>query len=466
MQNDTAASRTSLKHATQTTGLCVLLSLAGCAKDTTTTRTSSEPVSIGLLQPGDFARTQAEEPAQTTSSSAQPIRLTEAQARGGVADIRISIGEPETTPRESGARVAEPTVVTSEGEPAIPGPLGDAQERAAESDQVATGRTTAVDLMVGQVNGQPIYAQEFFTPLDTRLRVEADRLPRNQWLQLVTTEVDRILFERVRDQLLLDEFDQSLTADQRLGVAAFLERFRTRIVSGNLGSALLADEALQREEGLSLDEKVEREIDRQVILEQLRREVLRRVNVSFRDIERYYNRNIDQYQPAPTAVLRVIRVRLDDEETLTAVEDALSSQEDFVSVAAEHSSFRQSSEGKLEVRIDSRDLATTEFFGIESLNAATQSLEREGQSTDRVDTDRDAWWVLLEELIRPEGRTLYEMQNEIEETIRADRFRSAEREYFAELFGRSAVSDLDEMRAKLITFAVQTYLTDDPQRGG
>lgn len=470
MQHDTRAGRALI------TSACAAAILTGCAKDTAST-SPAEPArnTQAVLTPNDFARTNADSKPQSSPKQRLPITLTLEQASEGISDVQIQIAGPEA---RVSTRVAEPTATNAQGEPTIPGPrasesstqqASQAQNNPqtqsnqtdpskANPDQAQQRRATTIDLMVGQVNGQPIYAQEFYTQLDARLRADAQRLPRNQWLQLLRTETDRILFERVRDQLLLDEFDQSLTADQRLGVAAFLERFRTRLVSGNLGSALLADEALQRDEGLTLEEKVEREIDRQVILEQLRREVLRRVNVSFRDVQRYYNQNIERYQPIPTAILRVLRVRLSDEDTLNTVETALASNTDFEKVAEEHSSFRRSSQGQLQVELTSREIATTEFFGIEALNTAVQQLSRNGQITERIDTERDAWWVMLEDLVQPDGRSLYEVQNEIEEQIRAQRFTSAEREYFAELFGRSAVSDLDEMRAKLMTFAVETYL--------
>ena len=103
----------------------------------------------------------------------------------------------------------------------------------------------------------------------------------------------------------------------------FLRYLREDVIRRNLGSEAIADTELQRREGLTLNEYLQREKERRFIAEQVHREIRSRVNVSYRDIKARYERDRDEYEPEPTAVLRLIRVRASDTEARQAVIDAL-----------------------------------------------------------------------------------------------------------------------------------------------
>src|SRR5690606_31929784 len=146
-----------------------------------------------------------------------------------------------------------------------------------------------IDEMVGQINGRPVYAAEFLSTLDDQLSAQAIDMSREEWIREASRVIQNQLLERIRDELLIAEFNASLTYEQRIGLFAFVEQIQQGIIDRDLGSAARADERLQDQENISLRGKAEAEFNREVVSEQLEREVNRKIQVSWRDIERYYN---------------------------------------------------------------------------------------------------------------------------------------------------------------------------------
>lgn len=313
-----------------------------------------------------------------------------------------------------------------------------------------------VDEMVGQVNGKPIYADEFFQDMDARLRAEAQRLPLGEWVKMVTDNVAGKLRTETQDELLLSEFQSSLTPEQRIGVLAFVEDLRKNIQRDYGGSTELANQRLQEEEGVTLREKVEREAERQFIIAQLRETIAKRVQVSSKDIERYYYQHIDEYQPAPEAVFRVIRVPLSSAGRIDSVETCLARGQSPAEVAREYSDWAPEEGNVHTVTLESRDLSLATIWGPEPLNEASKRLEP-GQVTERIDFASRAWWVYLEEIKSPPGKSLYDVQLEIEQVVRGERIKEQEGRYWESLLQRSNMTEFDEMVRRLVAYAAERY---------
>lgn len=310
-----------------------------------------------------------------------------------------------------------------------------------------------VDQMVGEINGKPLYASDFLQPLDARLRAEAARLPAREWVQSAARTVHTALIDQVRDELLLAEFYASLKPEQRAGVLAYVQRLRSNIISQNLGAEALADERLLEVEGLTIEEKVKQESERQLILEQLRREVYSRVVVSYRDIERYYESHFDEFNPPPSIKLRVIRANPGDAEAVAA---ALATQP-FADVAPQFTKFN-ASEGGLLVVLQPDDGSPPQFFGPQPLNAAAAALAQ-GETAGPIGYAGDQWWIHFESLER-NARTLYEAQDDIEAHLRQVRFQAEQDRFFAELLERARISDVETMVQRIVEFAAMRYLPD------
>jgi len=74
-------------------------------------------------------------------------------------------------------------------------------------------------------------------------------------------------------------------------------------------------------------------------------------------------------------------------------------------------------------------------------------------------------WLTLEAIEQPRGRSLYEAQLEILNRLREERFVEEQVDYFAKLFGRASVTDVEEMTRRLFAIAEARYLSP-PEPGG
>lgn len=389
---------------------------------------SGQPVVVGV---GSF---RADEPRRSTATSdnaALPVRTAE-QADEGVAGVEAVIGAPEL-----------PAVVAHS-------PSGGPQDDAP--------REVIVDRVVGQINGEPIFAAAFFEPMDARLRAEAARVTdereAREFIRDMASDISLQLREQMENRLLLDEFRASLTVEERVGIAALIERIQTDLQRGAMGSRELADRRLRESSGRTIEEESQYLGDRAFIQEHLRRTITNRIAVSARDVEQEYQRRWDEFNPPPIARLRVIRV---PNASAVAVTDALLSGRSFQEIAAEYSRWRPDEGNLIETTLGEAGIAEAEFFGVATLNDPAQQLAV-GQVAGPIELGSSTWWLHLDEIERPPGVPLYEAQIQIDRELREQRFMEERQRHFEQLLERSNFSDRAEMIAKLTTFGAQRYL--------
>lgn len=386
-----------------------------------------------------------------SSSSAPerpPVHFVTADAFADAAVVREGAPPTRVPIAERPAWGADGEVVTIAGDAPV--------QQMIASPGAPAGDTLVVDQMVGQINGKPIYAEEFFRDMDARLRELAKQMTLRQWIKEVRADVDRKLWDVARDELLLAEFRSTLTPEMKVGVLAFIESVRSDLLSGNLGSEELANERALEEEGLTLREKVKADTERQFVLQQLRKSIANRVYVSSRDIELYYEQNYEKYNPVPDAVFRVIRVSEADGGTVASVESRLAGGESFAAVAADDSGWAPDKGNEHRVTIKAPTYAEQDFWALPELNKATKALSP-GQVTPKI-TERGAvWWVMLEKIEHPPGKSLYDVQLEIERELRAQRLRVEELRYFETLLAKSNMSDMEDMTVRLVEYAAVRY---------
>lgn len=435
--------------------LLAAILLAGCSG-----QSGAAPRSVQRLTPVDFrgdrpaTDPEAGSPGTTGEPDGGPRVISAHEARGGDPDVLTLVGRPADLERMASAN---PPATTDGGghredpRPVITGPI-------AGESQVIEKEGIVIDEMVGQINGRPVYAAEFLSTLDDQLSAQAIDMSREEWIREASRVIQNQLLERIRDELLIAEFNASLTYEQRIGLFAFVEQIQQGIIDRDLGSAARADERLQDQENISLRGKAEAEFNREVVSEQLEREVNRKIQVSWRDIERYYNQNIEVFSPPSKARLRVLRV---PESAQQRVAEALSDRSTISEVIAAETTFRTSDGGMMEVQLGSGGMAEAEFFGPVELNEPATQLS-EGEITEPIEFGGDIWWIYLEDIEKPEGVSLYEAQNRIERLIRAEREQRERARYFEKLFGSSTVTEqqIAQMRDRLIRFAAERYLGD------
>lgn len=380
------------------------------------------------------------------AQNAPVVRIGPVEASRGITDVEVYVGAPEPA-RPAEARGPEPLAAAEEG----------AEAPATWASPAASAEGGAlVDSMVGEINGRPVFASEFFAPMDARLRAESRTLRPNEWVRSAQQQIRSALFEKMRDELLLAEFQASLDAQQRLGVLAFVERLRANVVSENFGSEELAKRRLMEEEGVTLEDKIRAQRDRELIRAQILKVLTTRAYVPWREVQLAYEANIDQYTPPARAKLRMILVPAADAERASRVSEALASGESFEAVATRESAFNADGGGLYEVTLDKPDLAEAAIFGDAGLNERARTLSA-GQTVGPFENRGNTVWLLLEALDRPAPRSLYDEQLTIHGDLRARRLQEEEQKYFRQLIERASLSNLDEMERRLMQIAVDRY---------
>lgn len=326
---------------------------------------------------------------------------------------------------------------------------------AGSTDRNSTTKLSLLDAKVGDVNGKPIFTNSFFEPIDDRLIAEAGRLSPANWRRSAGTIIANRLDGIIADELLRAEALASLTPNQRVGLQAFLGKFRNNLLSQNLGSSQLASRRLQQEQGQTLDEALkQKEVDTLVQLT-LIKEINRRVNVSWRDIKQRYERDIDEFSPPPTAVFRVIRAFKDDKEKISEIQKQLDNGTDFLKVAAGPlNNFNTDADGLHEVQIE-ESYETTKFFGPDILNEATQKLHV-GEAIGPIELGSSVYWIKLMNM-KQESISLYDAQRKILIDLTAERKQEAYEQYLKGLNERARVSSRDEVLLRLLQIAEERY---------
>jgi hypothetical protein len=178
-----------------------------------------------------------------------------------------------------------------------------------EPPPLAAEQRWVVDALVGQINGRPIFADEFFQPLEAsleRLAASPDRaLARRQMVELVSQRFT----DWVNSELVISEAESSLTPEQQQGLFGWLKTMQEGTIAEYAGSREEARERMRDDLGMDIDEFVQQRRDAALAQFLLDRKVKPRTIVSWRDIEREYARRRTDFNPP--AMLSIGSVVLD-----------------------------------------------------------------------------------------------------------------------------------------------------------
>lgn len=395
----------------------------------------------------EFATRQA-----TPAARPAPEQAPAPQAPAGAATVPIGQGLVLSAPGVESEGLGE--LVAQPGAPAA---------EAAASPELADPRF--VDAKVGDINGKPVFAGSLLNDLEPRLTARARELAarsrsaqeaRSAWRRDASQAIGEKLDGMLRDELLRAEALASLTPEQKQGLRYFLNNLQSDLLSQYRGSRALANQALLGTEGATLEEVVRRQEQSALIQFQLQQRIRKGVNISWRDIEREYERNTELFNPPPTARFRLVQVREGDGEGRSAVEAALASGTPFAEVAALPANRYKRAEGGLEVRQVEGEFGAGEFFAQADLNRAALGLTPGGVAGP-IAVGQDLFWIHLE-AVEEIRRPLYDMQLGIEDSLKNERTAERFAAYIGRLRERASFTELQSMLERLMTIAEGRYL--------
>ncbi|MCH8823088.1 MAG: peptidyl-prolyl cis-trans isomerase [Planctomycetes bacterium] len=319
------------------------------------------------------------------------------------------------------------------------------------------GDRIVVDSFVGQVNGRPIYADDFLSYLEDHLiEVAAKKTGQariKEFEEIISLRLGRV----VKNELILADAESSLSEQQQLGLLAFLKNREEEFDRQTSSSGrYAAEDRVHNESGA---ESLERHfnLDRdQILLYQLQRQKIEpRVIVSWRDIEQAYKARYDEFNPPARVTLSKIRLNNENEaQKIQQVKKRLEAGDDFTDIAhdlkelkdGDWDTFEMGEGGIAEIAVG--DLYKEKLKGL-----------GQGDTTDPIEFETTTMWLHVKKVLRPKGRSLYDhdVQQEIADSLQTFRTDAETEKYIRSLFEDGIFDELDDMRRRLVSIALQRY---------
>lgn len=346
---------------------------------------------------------------------------------------------------------------------AVPGaPVVSAMPAAKE-----VGLPVVVDSVVGQINGKPVFASDVMNRLGARLnRLAIESKAREQFISGAAKLIGQDLQEQISSELFLAEARASLTPEQRQGLLQLVTNIQANIAAMNQGAALQADERLLAEQGKTLEDMAKEERDKMLIRVLVNRHIVPRVNVSWRDVEKAYDRLYDQYNPPASATLRLVRVPTSNAERVQKVTDALAAGRPFADIAKDRAlnDFNAGEGGQIVTEVKG-PMAEATLLPDPALNAVARTLAV-GAVSAPVKSGQWTSWIYLEKIERAPGVPLQDAQLEIYRTLYDARFRAEYVRFVRKLEEAGSKTDIVEMATRLVEIAAARYYTPLNKREG
>ena len=323
-------------------------------------------------------------------------------------------------------------------------------------DDLPVGMAYPVEGLVGQINGRPVFADEFLIPLESRiLRIVAE-MPRPQAVQQVDLLVVRRFEEYMNTELIIAEAESRLSPEQQQGVLAWISSMQEDMITSRGGTRDSASNSIEDEFGLTLDEFVAQRRSVALAQDLLRKRVQPRAIVSWRDVEQAYRRNYALYNPP--ANMRIGRIRLHRQRQAEEVAEAARLFEEGADFSAVCERLEIPDGGAwLDIELPAEGVEAT------SLAAPVKSRldpGRPGMVSSSLDQGPFVSWFTVLGVEQPPGQSIYDpaVQLGLENELSSIRMGQEQTRYLDSLKDRWVAGDIGQMRERLILIARSRYL--------
>ncbi len=322
--------------------------------------------------------------------------------------------------------------------------------------QLPTNQRWPVDSLVGQVNGKPLYASEFLKTREDRIITIAaspDRVKaRDQVVQMISEAFDQY----VNNLLVISEAEALIPADAQEGVLAWLKDLQEKEIANRGGSRADAQRSIEEEfPGTTIEEFMNRQKNQALAGDLLRRRIQPRTIVSWRDVERLYDANSATYNPLPTIRIGRIAVLKTDQAQVDKVKAEFAAGKSFSQVATDLGM----SDGGFwrEIIVPAGGIDAVGDL-VDEIKAKIKAL-----ALDKVDgpfESKTQWiWMTLISAQQEPPRSIFNtaLQLQLRRQIENQRYGVEQQRYFAGLRTRWVASDLESMKFRLISVALNRY---------
>lgn len=320
----------------------------------------------------------------------------------------------------------------------------------------ADAATYSVDGMIGQVNGRAIYTNDVLDEqMSQTLTAWGKELPRAEFRKRAAERIALRLNGMVTDALIFGEAQRDLSDQERQGLTTAVARYREQLLREHgQGSPALAEAKLIEETGLNLDQTIERWRQAMVVQRYMRQKLRPKVNVTRRDVKRYYNDHYNEFNPPASRTVRVIQTH--SGEDAQTIRDMLDGGTPFAEAAADtRNLFRPSAGGLMGA------MAGDQLFADPAVNKATLELEA-GQHAGPITVGDRAWFVCVDKIEQGRGKSLMDVQTRIHAILFEQQLREHSERYRQELFKKGSYNSIEAMTMSLLEIATDRYARSEP----
>ncbi|MAB29530.1 MAG: hypothetical protein CMJ53_09710 [Planctomycetaceae bacterium] len=323
-------------------------------------------------------------------------------------------------------------------------------------ERVRVGRPWPIDGLVGQINGRPVFAAEFFVPIEDRL-FNIGRQGTPEQTRTAILEIVRQRFSQfVNSELVIAEAESDMTPQMQEGLFGWLSNLKEEVTAQRGGTSFGAEQSLLDETGMNMEEYIEQQRKLGLAGQLLRQKVEPRAIVSWRDIEQAYQAEISKYQPPRKVTIgRILLLNSRDGMQIESTKQAFSNGDAFSTVARE-----------LGVKDDGLwrtfTLDDGSISGITDLaQNVRDALEdvRIDESTSAIEGRSSTAWYSILAYETPPSRSIFDsdVQLMIRNRLESFAYDSEESNYLNSLRRRWVNDDIRKMEIKLMQLALRRY---------
>lgn len=453
--------------ATGVVAIVVGCTLAGCSSLSGEGGSVREATLVEFSQPAPHGVILGGSPASAGASALHAddaVSVAGEQGADGDAstDAEMPAGSAPPTEGVDSAKAPSkpaPPTTTRTQPPPPPSP-----SRSGDETEVREGSIWIVDALVGQINGRPIFAQEFFESLEAQLLKFAsapDRLAGWEQAQML---IEARFQAMVNDELIISEAEGQLTPEQQQGFFAWVKSLQEGTIAEFSGSREEAKERLLEEEGRDLEGFIRFRRDRSLVQYLLDKKVKPRTIVAWRDIEREYLVRGNEFNPPPLVSVGRLSVNARTQAELAAkLKERAQSGAGFAQLVSEFGEQLRLERGgilavipvkpqqEVAAAIEESDLAATVRASLRGLTPGAISAP-----VERGDT---IFWFAIADVRQDPPRSLYDPEVQIKlrreiDAIRGDLERDR---YIDRLRSRWVSDDIAIVLKRLRDIALERY---------
>lgn len=407
------------------------MSGAGCAmKPDRTSRTRQVQITEFAQKPtanADAPRREATSVANDQSANAPPPATAETEVTAA-----------------AGPDSAEPSPDSSPPPPPAPIRRGE--------QLVNAGDMVVIDSVIGQVSGRPIFADELLEPIADQLRREAERSSAAEFQARARQIISNRLNEVILNELLIAEAEAALTPQQQQGLLAFVRQMQEKTIATGQGSRTVTEERLLEEVGMTLQQYTERERSGILIRFLLDRRVNSRAIVSWKDVQREFNKRQAEFNPPATVTLKRVRIPTSEQPLIEQTSQRLAAGEPFDAVV-------EALDPSMVTTLDPLHMGPGGMADVEISETYKPHLVglTVGQTSPPIQLSGRTEWLHVAAIDQAPRRTLYDVQRQLENELRLRREAEERNRYINTLFARGIHDELNEMAERVLLVALLRY---------